>query len=80
MGWEFRVVKSEWNHKYFHEIRDLYTIHEVYVDDADNSIVRIENEPYHLMETDFRTLQDHVVKLNECLSKPMIDKDTGQDI
>jgi len=79
MGWEFRVVKSEWNHKYFHEVRDCYAIHEVYIDDESNKIVKVENEPYHLMETDFNTLQDHVVKLNECFSKPMIDKN-GQEV
>jgi hypothetical protein len=79
MGWEFRVVKREWNHKYFHEVRDCYAIHEVYIDDEINKIVKVEKEPYNLLETDYDTLRDHISKINQCLDKQIID-DTGKEI
>ncbi len=79
MGWEFRIVKSESYSQYLNKIQHCYGIHEVYVDDDSNRIVKIQNEPYNLLEMDYDTLRDHIVKINQCLSKHIID-DTGKEI
>jgi hypothetical protein len=79
MGWEFRVVKSEWHSHYLNKIHDCYGIHEVYVDNDTNQIVKVENKPYNLLETDYDILRDHIAKIHQCLDKQIIDH-TGKEI
>ena len=77
MGWEVRVVKSLWNHKYFHEPREVYELRCVYIDD-NGLLSKIEVEKS--LSISEGSLEDLKRSLEECFSKPVIDEATGFEI
>jgi hypothetical protein len=79
MGWEFRIVNNKYDRENFTEIVDFYTIHEVYIDDISGKIVEIEKRPYAIVENKLETLKECVLKLQDCLDKPVIKFANGKE-
>jgi|NOAtaT_7_FD_contig_31_7940060_length_445_multi_2_in_0_out_0_1 hypothetical protein len=78
MSWNHRVVRRTYHNTHMDDSM-LYEIHEVYYN-ADGTVDGITEEPIRIREETIDDLRKTVERLTQCLTKPIIDYDTLQEI
>ena len=74
-NWNYRVVKRIWNHKYLHEPKELFEIHEVYYDE--NGDVDYMTESL-ITEDSLDDLRKTLHCMLESLDKLIIDEENNE--
>lgn len=77
MNWEFRIINNQYDHDKYTNIVNFFTIHKVFLND-DGSISNIDKKPYVFAESSLDITKDNIIKLYECLNKPIIKYANGK--
>jgi len=78
MTWNHRVVRRTYPNTHMDD-SILYEIHEVYYNE-DGTIGSITEEPISIIEESVEDLKSTIERLTKCLTTPIIDYDTLQEI
>lgn len=78
MSWNHRVIRRVYPNTHMDD-SILYEIYEVYYD-KDGKIDGITEEPISIREESIEDLKNTIERLTKCLTTPIIDYDTLQEI
>lgn len=78
MSWNHRIIRRIYPNTHMDD-SILYEIHEVYYD-KDGTIGSITKEPISIIEESVEDLKSTIERLTKCLTTPIIDYDTLQEI
>lgn len=78
MGWNYRITKRIYNHKYLHEPETLFEIREVFYDE--NGDISGMAETPDVIAHSIEDLKWTLNKMLESCDKPTIDYNTGEEI